>query len=277
MTRDLRFRFTGLVFFIIFFGNLLVTQQGIDLWRALLADVTEQVDHTETDEATNPVKDTDIEVLVAVIGAAVVFFTSEGAGFVLSSLWMLCWNLRAGPKVSFSGYSGMWNKLSYDMKDALLARSPSSSDLDAVSASEELRWVIRVQGYLPDVVLSYFWQQGPEELVLWVSRRFTTYFIYMSAITAVAVGLGASLLVIFMSPLEWTHSNCAVLAVSTLLGGAFWFNSRPARKEALQMLELWQCATLVPDARWALWGLRTASAQSRDWDAVPEKAEDPVD
>lgn len=248
MTRDLRFRFTGIVFFITFAAALLLTQCGVQLCQAQVTG--------------NGGKNGGSEVLVAAIGVAAVLFTSEGLGFILSTLWMFQWYLRAGSKFSFSDYSDMWSDLAYDIKQAVLDECTSAIDAGSSSGREHRHLSKRLQEYVLDVYLSYFWQQAPPQLVQWVSRRVTTYLIYMSACTATAVAVGMSSALIWQLKLGWTVWNWLILLFAAVLAFTFYFNGRVSHTEGFQMIELWQSAMFNTEVRSALRTLRGQSTES---------------
>lgn len=252
MTRDLRFRFTGIVFFITFAAAMLLSEELPGMVQAQLA------------------KGGSNEVVVAAIGAAAALFMSEGAGFMISSLWMFTWYMRAGKDISFSGYSSMWSKLAYDIKQEVIDTSTPSTDAAPQSKTGQAVWRRRLHKYSPDVYLSYFWQRAPAQLVRWVSRRVTTYLICMSACTATAVAVGMSSLIILLLGLGWTQWNWVLVLVAAALATVFCFNGRVSYREGFQMLELWQTAMFEPELRSALAQLAKQSAQSEACDASRE-------
>lgn len=252
MTRDLRFRFTGIVFFLTFALAMLLTKQGIGMCQAQLAAGGSNA------------------VVVAAIGVAAALFMSEGAGFMVSSLWMFTWYVRAGKDISFSGYSAMWSELAYDIKQEVIDKSTRSTGADSQSKTGQAGWRRRLHKYSPDVYLSYFWQRAPTQLVQWVSRRVTTYLICMSACTATAVAVGMSWLIILLLGLGWTRWNWVIVLVAAALAIIFYFNGRVSYREGFQMLELWQTAMFEPELCSALTQLVKQSAQSEACDASGE-------
>jgi hypothetical protein len=234
------------VFFTALATALLVTEQAQCLLQALLSD-----------GGSN-------DVVVAAIGAAALLFTSEGAGFVLSSLWMFWWYLRAGKSRSFSGYSLMWSDLAYDIKKQLTDRLSSQNRLASQLETEQPLWALRLEDYSADVYLSYFWQQAPAELVQWVSRRVTTYLICMSACTATAVAVGTSSAMIQLLGFGWTGWNWLILFLECVLAFIFYFDGKVAYREGFHMLELWETAMFEPELRTELTRMERDSGLTKE-------------
>ena len=224
MTREQRQRYAGTVFYLVLAASLFLTESGVGLVQSLQADV-------------------DLyQAMVALVALGGVFFTSEPIGILFNAVHVfLLWNVKGWRRPEFGGYAAEWRKLSYDLKRETVERSEALGavqDKRQRSSAAEQGW----KQYGPDVFLSYFWQQAPQPLIQWVSRRHTVFFVNRANILAIGIALLLSTVLIQGLGLVWTLGTCCVFVASCILVVFFEYNARSARTEAWQMIDLWMHA-----------------------------------
>lgn len=180
------------------------------------------------DFVDNPPKDAS---WVALIGFLVVFFGSETVGLLLNqaTLSIIC--------IFFYHTSpGKWYSIEWERN---LLHTPIWGFVrKAAQTNDEIKK--RLDSYPADVLLSYFWQQAPEKIVIWVSRRHTVYWSFCCTVSAFIVGVfifGSAIVVtsatVLVIPFVLLTTVAAALSVCLLL------HAHTARVEAYLMIELW--------------------------------------
>lgn len=223
--REIRFRFIGMIFYIIFLTNLLLSQTCIDIILGI-----------ENKDESN-------QILVTLIGLGVLLFTSEAVGFLFSNISFFLWNIRGGIKPSDGGYSQEWNKLSYNFKKLVIyyyRNTQIENDAEKVNSEYDKK----LSQYSKDVFLSYFWQRAPKVIIEWVVRRHSAFFTNRSAIVAILLALLLSSLIIFIFGFNWNIANTIVTIICLSLISILWYNAIGSRKEGWQMIDLWLNAKL---------------------------------
>lgn len=227
-SRELRWRNQGLIFLILL-GVLCAagTRQG-QLFVKSLCIVTTGKGTASDSVFTVPVMISLGALLVTFFGSAAIGSVINWLAVALICLFKSCWpGMR---------YSKEWEKLSVDVQERVtgeLAKiGQNTTNVDKLRS----RWC----QYSPDVFLSYFWQQAPEGLVKWVSRRHTVYWSGMTTIFAAVLAL-----LIFGTLTFYCNWNVvwrttgAILVFTIILWGSIYWHARNARKEARQMVDIW--------------------------------------
>ena len=230
--REQRFRFLGLIFSFVFLLGLSLTRTG---WNFLSA----VAEGRSLDEA-----------LVAIIGLGVVFFSSEGAGYLINSVVVFVWNIRGGGKPTKGGYSREWENLSYHLERRVIKEYHDI--LKRRKQRKDALFDRRVEGYGADAFFSYFWQQAPEGLVQWVSRRHTALFTGWGAIVAASLGFLLSGVIALGWGLGWTVGNSVMMALVVVFAVIIWYNAWYAQVEARQSIDLWLAGAFNPGMQRAL-------------------------
>jgi hypothetical protein len=227
MIREQRFRFVGIIFYIVFISNLFLSKQGSLLLYSLLSGADQ------------------FQAITGLVGLGALFFTSEAVGYVFGSIVRFFWVIWGWPEDG--GYSTEWHKhLSKDLKEEILERFREicgHQELTELNAKIEKRF----PEYSRDVFLSHFWQQAPEALVAWTSRRNTAFFASWSSVVGILLALLSTAAIISFLEMSWTVGNTALLIVTILLMGAMGFIAEFARREAWQMIDLWMCRAFSPE------------------------------
>ena len=190
--------------------------------------------------------------LVALLGIGALALTSEGMGFLFSSIHIFYWNfIRSLRHEGRIGYSAEWDKLEYDLQSyierryssALPKRNRKNVKKDKVAAA----FFKKLKSYPIDVVQSFFFHQAPDGIIGWVIRRYTIFF--TGASIAVATVLGVLVAWLLIWKLSLAHGAFTLVSsVMFLLVVAFILaNGRYARRQAIQMMELWRATRI--DAR----------------------------
>ena len=241
MTREARIRSAGILFYIVLLVTLLLTQEGVQFTTDILNNVSENTEDTQNAENRDWA---GTLVAVATLGTAVL--TSDAIGWVFSEITMCI--LTKGRPGYF--YAMEWGKITCDLKGRIIEnyerpRDPQHSDKDA---GLDERW----KGYSADVFLSYFWQQGPEKIVQWVSRRYTRFFITASSVCGMALALGLSIFLMWRFSLGMTVWWCCAVVISIAVMVSLRSSGAVARNEARQMVDIWLRAAFDEPMKTAL-------------------------
>jgi hypothetical protein len=225
--REQRIRFLGFLFYLVLALHLVLTPQGISLLNQSLTDPPDS-------SAT----------LTALLGLGVLLFSSEGCGYLLSSAIRFVWNVYGWPPEG--GYSAEWRRnLSCSLKEEFIDRyAKKVRSLDTDESPPGMK--DHLAAYTEDMYLSYFWQQAPSPLVQWVSRRHSAFFIGWSATLALGLGNLLGVAIIGLSELGMGTLNWTIIAVSLPLMAFSAINAQVAKKEAWQVIDLWQSRAADP-------------------------------
>jgi hypothetical protein len=231
MSRDLRIRSAGILFYIVLAMSLLVTHVSVNFLRNL---------------SFQPAQTDFYQLVTAALGLGTILFTSDAIGYLFSSIHIFMWNIVRGRfHQGRGGYSAEWQRLEYDLKAHIIKEFSlalrSSADQDRHRKIQK-RW----ESYSSDVFLSYFWQQAPQGIVDWTSRRHTAFFTGMSTVIAIGLGLSISAIVISAFRMGWTNANWYITAISAIVAFMLYMNAQYARKEAFEIMDLWLSGKLNP-------------------------------
>lgn len=237
MTREMRLRSAGMLFYIVLSVTLLLTEKGMCFANSMLTGMTNISGNTDW-----------AGTLVAVAGLAIAVFTSDAVGWVFSSITMFLSPILDCHRPSRYFYANAWRKLTYDLKrktidDYERARDPQDKD-----AGLDERW----KDYSADVFLSYFWQREPKQVAEWVSRRYTAFFVYLSSALGIFLGLVLSGFLTYRLGLGCTLCLKIAFVIAFLMMAFLGFTSLAPRTEARQMVDLWQRAAFDPDMKTVL-------------------------
>ena len=173
MTRETRFRISGLLFYALFILNLFATCTG----QRFLGNLSPQSKQIDTYQA-----------VAALVGVGALLFTSDVVGYILGTLCYFFWDPLAILRKGKFGYAAEMEKLGYDLKSIIIElykNSQEKDDSETLHKKFEGQW----EAYSPDVFLSYIFQQAPPSIVGWTSRRHTALFAGMAAELAIFLGL----------------------------------------------------------------------------------------
>lgn len=145
MERELRYKVSGILFYLIFIMNAVLTVKGHDF-------VLRIIDQILNPQANNVPSIVPLVSVLLVGGTAL--FTSDAIGYLFGSIFVFCWN-------SFGGERLQWRKIGYDLQSQL-------SRLNIVDQSHYYK-------DYKDVVFNYFWQQNPDSIIQWAVRRDTAF------------------------------------------------------------------------------------------------------
>ena len=236
MTRELRLKLAGILFYLIFALNLAFSAKGIDFLLAL----------PSRSEGSGT-----YQAVAAVLGLGALLFTTEAIGYVFSNLHLLWWNIIRGKfKHEKAGYSAEWENLGYNMKATIITTYNNSSH--QAGGKDHLEFERQWEFYTPDVFLSYFWQQAPKGIVDWAMRRNTAYFSGCSTVIGLALALILSGWIIHRWGFGWTDWNTSILVSTLFLSAIVYWNAQHSRKEAWQIIDLFLAEKLNPRFRHVL-------------------------
>jgi len=229
MTREARIRSAGILFYTVLLVTLLLTDKGWQFIINIFTNMSEKADWAGT--------------LIAVVVFGAMIFTSDAMGWVFSAITQLLLSLGGGVPPGYF-YAMEWRNLTYNLKDKTIEeyekqRALQHSDKDA---GLDERW----KGYSDDVFLSYFWQQGPQALVEWVSRRHTRFWVGASSAVGMALALLLSIVLTGTLHLGTTVVWWLAVIILAVVLVIFWLTSASARTEAWQMTDIWLRAAFDP-------------------------------
>jgi hypothetical protein len=203
MERDHRYKHLGFIFYIVLFCLLASTQEGVQAIERIMT------------------KDTgwNQEIYIVLIAAGFTLFSSETAGFIINSVAMAIFNLLGGysKEVQIPG-SALKDRFLRDFDPATTASFPS---------------------YEIDVFFSCYWQFAPEELRSWVTRRHNAFFTGGFIAFAITVAVVTSDIIIACFAFKVSQTYYYALAFSALLLIAMIYNAHHARRDAIQMIDLY--------------------------------------
>ena len=233
MTRETRFRVSGLLFYALFTLNLFVTRVGQDF----LCNLSSQSNQTDI-----------YQTVAALVGVGALLFTSDVIGYILSTVCYFFWsnNFPTMLRERKVGYEAEMKKLSYNLKSIIIERykkSQEKDDSETLHKKFEGQW----ETYSSDVFLSYIFHQAPQPIVGWTSRRHTAFFAGMAATLAIVLGLILSIFAIFNFDMGWTCGNTVFSIFSIFVLTILYRNAQQARTEAWQMIDLWIAQVLNPN------------------------------
>lgn len=235
MTRETRFRISGLLFYALFILNLFATRIG----QCFLDKLSSQSEQADIYQA-----------VIALVGVGALLFTSDVIGYILSTVCYVFWSNN--PLAIFKGEVGyaaeMEKELGYNLKNIitkLYKNSQETDDSETLHKKFEGQW----ETYSPDVFFSYIFQQAPPSIAGWTSRRHTAFFAGIAATWAIVVGIILSIGAICFFKMGWTSVNTFLLILSIILLKILHRNAQQARKEAWQMIDLWIARALNPNLR----------------------------
>ncbi len=226
MTRALRLRPAGILFYLIFAFNILSTNSSINFFTSNKIEF-------------------NFQTLAAIIGVGVILFTSDAIGFIFASIHTFFWNFGTNIfKLGEGGFSKEWKKLTFDIKSHLLEEYQMRNTLiDTVDTNDKI--IDKLQTYTQDVLVSYFWQQAPSPIVAWAMRRHTAFFTGMSTITGIILGITISGIVVIIGGMGFSIFHIFNFLLPFLIY-ILWMNAKHARLEALQIIDLWFGGILDP-------------------------------
>lgn len=255
MTREIRWRTAGILFYLVFIFNLIVTRTGQDTAHTLILSTT----------PTN-----SFQVLLTLLVAGIGVFTSDAIGYAINTVVFFWWDiLRGGFQVGKGGYSAEYERsgnYAIRIRDVIIEeyrREPKDLNNDALTALHE-RFEKKWGGYSPDVFLSYLWQYAPKYIDGWDTGRYTAFFTNMSSATGILFGLLLSSIIILTQNIGWTSINYAIVVIAAICMVMFYANGRYAREEAWQIVDLWVAGLVNPRLRMALRKLRVEFGIDRE-------------
>ncbi len=241
MTRELRLRPAGILFYTVLALSLVATQVSEDFLRNL---------------PSQPAQADIYQAVTAILGLGALLFTSDAIGYVFSTVHVFLWNIVRGRfRQGSGGYSAEWHRLGYDLKGHIVQQyknTPTTPNDTVNHLKFEKQW----ESYSADVFLSYFWQQAPSGIVDWAMRRHTAFFAGMSTVIGIGLGLALSAIIIWAWKLGWTPTNTGIAITSVVLALVIYRNAQYSRSEAWQIIDLWLAGKLNPRLRTVLDELR---------------------
>jgi hypothetical protein len=235
MTREIRLRCSALLFLVTIILHFGLSGKGSCFLITTLTKLS-SVEPVETQAIIGI-----YSILAGLLGTAVAFFASEAMGLLFSSIWGCLLSLlpRKGTFFDFKSigkiYESEWQGLHFSLSKYVIKKYENAEKND----TNKGRIKERLRHFSDDVYLSYFWQRANKQLVEWVSRRYTSLFVYGSAFVGLLLANLLSFLLILNLGLNVAQGNWILLIVSLLFIVIFYRFALVSGTEALQMIDLW--------------------------------------
>jgi hypothetical protein len=193
MTRDMRFRFVGVFFYVVLLFSLALTKSGMDFLRNLLSgDSTVQ----------------RLQILISLAGLGALLFTSDAMGYLFGTAFHWIWERHGG-------WSQLWShlRLRATFVDVHNRRHTHGHRPPRTTACQRL-------SMLPeDLYFSYFWQRVPQGRREWAMRRHLSFLTDSSIVVALVCAFATATAVhLFLarwdnSPFPYLGLGCMALAL----------------------------------------------------------------
>lgn len=211
--RDVRYRFIGILSFIVFALMMLLSKYSLPP-----AQVTPNVDLLRD------------PVTFAVFGLLLTIFASEGIGYIFSTVAIFIWEKYTG------GYSGILKKELGDEE-----RIIEKLEGDRKRIFQNCRDI----DY--DLFISYFWQRADRSLLDWAVRRWNIYFTNLSAIFTIVMTFIISFILInhnffnIFKSIQFEYSNNIILLMFGLIlySSILYSEANRNKMQAINMIKLW--------------------------------------
>ena len=225
MTRETRFKYAGILFYTVLVVNLLLSERG---WNLIFNEgCSLQLN----------------EAIVALLGTGVALFTSEGIGYVFSTIAFCIWNIWDGGIVLGHGYEIQSKRLSIKLRDKVkesYVRINKTEPPNPGIFSEPDYSLFRQKGGCGfDVFHNFFWQGAPKHILNWAERGNNMLHTGRAVKCAIFIGLSISWIIIWKYQLAPTLRNL-IFSLSYIIAMVIiWIVSYNSHKTSIQMLELW--------------------------------------
>jgi hypothetical protein len=244
--RDIRYRFIGILAFIVFFLSLLLSNYSLEptpptitLSSNLTQQTTPIVDFSSnlTQQSTPTVDLLKDPVTFAILGLILTILVSEGIGYFFSSIAIFLWNGCFRLKGYTGGYSGVLKQGLGDDENII-----QSLDNDV---EQKIFKGYRDLDY--DLFISYFWQRADKSLLDWAVRRWNIYFTNLSAIVTIIMTYFISMVLINKNFFDLLKSMRFEISFNNYLLGLGLFlyclvlclEARRNKVQAINMIKLW--------------------------------------
>jgi hypothetical protein len=207
--REIRFKFTGTLFYIVVIMNLLLTHKGLKL----IGDIPNIL-------TVSPA----VSFISVLLSLSALLFTSNAIDYAISSI--VC---RWYERVSFRFCDTYLTRVRHLMErygQEIRKRFPH-----LVPKSKEYSEL--------DVIHSCLWQRGPKPLIEWCVRRDDAFLTATTAYVGITLGWILSVVLICNLSLSWSDWNSYFLIILLLFWWIFRKNARCAFDEYWQMINLW--------------------------------------
>ena len=179
----------------------------------------------------------NLKQLYPIVTIVIAFFGSAAIGYLINSFTVasVCIFRKREPG---EWYTSEWEKnIQISFWNYLIKNAPNKN-------YDEFNPSVRLKEYSCDVILSYYWQQAPESLIKWVSRRHDVYWTNIAINYALGFGVGI-FLVLWLTMLEIKitefnlYRTIGTICIMLIVGRFNYLHARFARIEACNLIELW--------------------------------------
>ena len=207
MTREMRFKFIGITFYIVLLANLLLTKDA----QLLL----ERCQSTELSP----------QVIIAALSFGAMLFTSDAIGYLFGTVCWVIWDI-------FGGWSSFFGDLA--VKERILkAYRAGRRNVDKADRVEE-----ELKSFVHDAFFCYFWHRAPTGLAEWASRRHLAFLINWSIIMAMIAAYGLSTAIVGPNALD-TGPHWVLHGIVIVLVLALGANILYGLRDMKQLVKLW--------------------------------------
>lgn len=224
MEREFKFKAPGIIFYLFLILMLVLTRTTIDLIKDFEPD--------------------DIDIIFSVlIPLGVIFFTSEGIGYLFSTIVYFFYNH------CFGGYKKLFHsKLSYNKYHRKIIELYENSN-EPTGPLDPFDFNNQLSQYSDEALLMYFfWYRDKHENKLdgWHLRRYSAFFTNWTSLIAIVIAQLIAWILIAVIDLKCSCANTIVSIISFFMIIMLYKNSRKAKKDAIQALDLWVAGATNP-------------------------------
>lgn len=163
-----------------------------------------------------------------------------------------------------AGYSKEWGFLSYDLKKKIVEYYKENHEKINNDNHFHRKFNQRYMNYTKDVYTSFFWQQAPQSLVVWVSRRNTAFHTSMATFTGIVLGVLGSAVLAWYSQMHFSNGTYILIASVLIFLFMLYANARNARNEGWQEIDVWLSQIFNPAAKMAVEQISNKTTHSQE-------------
>ncbi len=226
MERNLRFRVSGVIFFVIFISQLALSNSGLFNILSFIIKPPEQ----------------EPQVIPAIISALFLFFASEPIGYIFTSISLFVFNL-------FGGYAGLYSRKIGNLDKDIIDEYKNIMDT-LPNDKLQKNFYKRIKNYNTEQFFIYFfWHRingANDNLSSWVERRFTAFFISFSFLTSTIIALSSSIITIYFFNFGFNLLNLISFIISILLTVILAVNGEKAIDDAIAITDFHVASFINP-------------------------------
>lgn len=224
MGREFRLRVSGILFFIIFLLQIVMTKEGLSF-------IVQIIESPET-----------LQVIISIAAGVFLFFASDSVGYIFGTFFMLIFNL-------YGGYSEIFKKHFGKLDELLLQKYIFFHKTEPIT-EDSYNFRERFAEFNTEQKLVYFFWHNEtgvtERIDKWVERRFNAYFIAYGSLVAVLCASILSVCIISSNHMGFSSSNYVFFVITAVFCISLILSAEFAMKDAVRIVDLQIASFLDP-------------------------------